>query len=239
MRMTLAKLSKSRHALIFNIHHIVSDDWSMGVLVREFAKIHESLRRGQTVALSALPIQYRDYAAWQERLLAVRMRRSIGDTGSKNWRARSRRLDLPTDFPRPPLKSHRGRSVSLRSTMRRPMVCLVSRRARGDPLHGTDGSRQNAPAPLHGQQEIIVGFAIAGRDHADLEGQIGFYVNTLPLRDKVDGTMSFLALLSAVRDTAMEAYEHRAYPFDRRVSELTRAIPAARRFSMCSWSSKT
>ena len=222
VRMALVKLSESRHALIFNIHHIVSDDWSMGVLVREFAKIHESLRKGQTVSLGVLPIQYRDYAAWQERLLASADAAQHRRYWLEKLAGEIPAIDLPTDFPRPPLKSHRGRSISFKINHAQTDGLLSVAASSGATLFMTlTAVVKTLLRRYTGQQEIVVGFAIAGRDHADLEGQIGFYVNTLPLRDKVDGTVSFLALLSAVRDTAMEAYEHQAYPFDRLVSELT------------------
>ena len=163
-----------------------------------------------------------DYAAWQERLLASADAAQHRRYWLEKLAGEIPAIDLPTDFPRPPLKSHRGRSISFKINHAQTDGLLSVAASSGATLFMTlTAVVKTLLRRYTGQQEIVVGFAIAGRDHADLEGQIGFYVNTLPLRDKVDGTVSFLALLSAVRDTAMEAYEHQAYPFDRLVSELT------------------
>jgi len=229
LRVTLVRIEPLLHALLFNAHHIISDDWSMGVLVNEFIQLHDTLVCGEGPALPVLRLHYRDYAAWQNaRLLADGMA-----VHRDYWRTRFAGeipvLNLPTDFPRPAVKTYRGRT--------RPFT-VAPELARG--LHeiaqGYHASlfmvlTAAVQTLLHrhtDQADIIVGFPIAGRNHPDLEDQIGFYVNTLPLRSEIDPHAPFTALLAQVRQTAEEAYEHQAYPFDRLVDDLALARDVTR-----------
>jgi amino acid adenylation domain-containing protein len=222
VRLSLLKLGKERCVLFFNMHHIISDDWSIGVLVREFVRVYHSLRHGQNPGLPELKIQYRDYAAWQNLQLE-------SDTAAVHRRYWLNKLageipviNLPLDFPRSPVKTYRGKTLALKlSRTQRDQLLMV----------GTDSGATLfmtlvavVKVLLHrytGENDILVGFPIAGRNHSDLENQIGFYVNALPLRDEVNGEMSFFRVLEKVRETTIGAYEHQAYPFDRLVDELS------------------
>ena len=222
IRLSLLKLGEERCVLFFNMHHIISDDWSIGVLVREFVRVYHSLRHGQDPGMPELKIQYRDYAAWQNLQLE-------SDTAAIHRRYWMNKLageipviNLPLDFPRPPVKTYRGKTLALKlSRTQRDQLLMVGTNS-GATLFMTLVTV--VKILLHrytGENDILVGFPIAARSHSDLENQIGFYVNALPLRDEISGEMSFFRVLEQLRETTMGAYEHQAYPFDRLVDELS------------------
>jgi amino acid adenylation domain-containing protein len=220
LRAALLKLGVDRHALLFNLHHIIADDWSLGVFVREFMHAYAAFVRG-VVESSAPTLQYRDFAAWQNGRLSSAKMAAHRDYWHGKLAGELPVLNLATDYPRPPVKTYHGRV--------RPFTFSA---ATNGELHELAKRHEVSlfmllvaavQALLHrytDQRDIIVGFPIAGRDHPDLEDQIGFYVNTLPLRTAMEPTMPFSRLLAQVRAAAAEAYEHQAYPFDRLVDEL-------------------
>ncbi len=221
VRASLLALGNRRHVLLLNMHHIISDDWSGMVLVREFVQLYQRFARGEPAELPPLRIQYRDYAAWQNEFLSSDAVAPHRDYWHRKLAGEIPVLNLPTDLPRPPVRTWNGDIVSFGLDPQQTK------------LLNAVGSRHNASLfmtlvalvkvllfRLTRQEEIIVGFPIAGRNHADLEDQIGFYINTLPLMDRVRGELTFDAFLDEVKTTATEAYEHQVYPFDRLVDEL-------------------
>jgi len=221
LRAGLVRLAPDRHLLLINIHHIVSDLVSLGVLLNELDIGYADGALGRPPSLSSLPIQYRDFAAWQNRLLAAaevqRHRRYWLDQLAGPLPP----LELPADFVRPPLKSYacsvrrihldaeltaQLRQLGLRHGMTLFMVLVATVKL--------------LLFRYTGQQDIIVGCPLAGRDHPDLAGQIGCFVNTVALRDRLDADDSFVELLDRVRQTMLDAYEHQVYPFDLLVEEL-------------------
>ncbi len=224
VRMSLLKLTESRFVLLFNMHHVISDDWSIGVLVREFGRVYGSLRQRVPASLPPLRIQYRDYAAWQNHLLES----EAADIHRQYWLEKLAgeipTINLPTDFPRPTLKTYRGNTRVLKISQAQTDSLLNLSANSGTTLFMTFVAV--VKILLHrytGDKDICIGFPIAGRNHADLEDQIGFYVNTLTLRDQIDAQMPFMTVLRKVQKRATEAYEHQFYPFDRLVNEL--ALP--------------
>jgi amino acid adenylation domain-containing protein len=221
LRATLVRLAIDRHLFLFNIHHIVSDLVSLGVLVRELSCFHDAFASGRDAELPALAIQYRDFAAWQNRLID-------GDEAARHrayWHQQLAGplppLELPGDFVRPQLKTYRGgvcravldpgltdrlRQLGLRHGMTLFMVLTASVKVL---LHRYTG-----------QDEIIIGSPLAGRDHPDLADQIGCFVNTVVFRDHLSPDDPFSEVLQRVRQTMLEAYEHQLYPFDKLVEEL-------------------
>ncbi len=229
LRATLLRLGEGRQVLLFNTHHIVSDDWSLGVLVREFIRGYTLRQGGEEPGLPALRVQYRDYAVWQNAQLEGEALAPHRDYWRRQFAGEIPVLDLAADFPRPPVKTYRGRS--------RPFVLPPERARELNALARRSESSlfmllvAAVQALLHrqtGQRDLIVGFPIAGRNHPDLEDQIGFYVNTLPLRVQIEPARPFTALLDQVRRTATEAFEHQAYPFDRLVEDLALARDVTR-----------
>jgi len=218
LRACLVRLAPERHELHLAVHHIVSDGWSFGVLLREVALLY------QGTELPALPIQFGDYARWLEQRLAD----DGGDTLAPRigiWKQRLGGslpvLDLPSDRPRPPVPSYRGGHVT------RVLPTALAGGLRG--LAGTRGASlfmgllagfQALLGRITTQDDVIVGTAVANRDRVELEGLVGFFVNTLALRTDLSGDPAFEELLGRVRGTVLEALAGREVPFERLVDEL-------------------
>ena len=215
VRASLLGLARDTHVLLFNVHHIVSDDWSLGVAVREFMQLYRSEE------LAPLRIQYRDYAHWQDEYLKSGQGADHRAYWHQTLAGELPVLNLPTDRPRPPVKSYNGRVFSFAIGPEQTASLAELGRRRNASLFMTLTAIVKVLLYRYTEQEdIIVGFPIAGRAHFDLEDQIGFYVNMLPLRDRVQGDATFESLLDQVRVTATGAYDHQVYPFDLLVDEL-------------------
>ncbi|MBA6120549.1 MULTISPECIES: non-ribosomal peptide synthetase [Pseudomonas] len=221
LRVKLLRLADDDHVLVLTLHHIVTDGWSMPILVEELEQHYAGLCSGQPVALPALAVQYADYAAWQrqwmqageqQRQLAYWQQQLGGDQPV---------LELPTDRPRPAVQSLAGANhdivlddglaVALKQLAKQHnatlfMVLLASFQAL---LHRYTG-----------QRDIRVGVPIANRNRAQIERLIGFFVNTQVLRADCDPQLSFKALLGQVRDTALAAQAHQDLPFEQLVDAL-------------------
>ncbi|HKX30124.1 MAG TPA: amino acid adenylation domain-containing protein, partial [Blastocatellia bacterium] len=224
LRASILQISSNRYLLLFNLHHIIADAWSLHVLIREFAQLYRA-RRGApnsgSLRLPPLSIQYKDYACWQNALLE-------GEEAVRHleyWRQRLSgerpALELPADRTRPPVKTYHGRRLHFVFEAGETRALNDFSRERQASLYMTLVAAVKALLYRYtDQQEILTGCPVAGRNHVDLENQIGFYVNMLPLRDRVAGDQGFAELLQQVKQTAAEAYEHQDYPFDRLVEEL-------------------
>ncbi|OJH38589.1 non-ribosomal peptide synthetase [Cystobacter ferrugineus] len=221
VRALLVRMEDTAHVLQLTMHHIVSDGWSMGVLVREVGALYEAEVAGRTAPLPALPLQYADYACWQrEHLQGERLA-----AGLEYWRNRlggaPRALELPTDRPRPPVQSFRGarHTFALPAELTRALQTLSERE--GATLFMTLlAGFQAVLARYSGQDDIVVGSPIANRTRAETEGLIGFFVNTLALRTDLSGDPTFRELLGRVKDSALGAYAHQDVPFEKLVEVL-------------------
>ncbi|WP_160715569.1 non-ribosomal peptide synthetase, partial [Chitinophaga solisilvae] len=218
LRASLYQVADSRWIFGFVMHHIISDGWSLGILIRELLAIYNELVSGTPVTLPALRIQYRDYAAWQRQQLEQTTHRTYWQ---EVFSGTLPVLELPADQPRPAVKSYAGGIVSAQ------LPAALSHRLRqltreqdATLFMGLLGTVQALLYRYTGQEDIVIGTPVAGREHIDLEDQIGFYVNTLALRSPFSGDNSFMELLSAVRTHTLNAYAHQAYPFDTLVDEL-------------------
>ncbi|MEM9596177.1 MAG: amino acid adenylation domain-containing protein, partial [Acidobacteriota bacterium] len=225
LRLTLARLGDDHHRLIYALHHIVSDGWSMGILIREVSALYAARVSGRDADLPPLPVQYADYAAWERgRLTGETLERQLG-----YWRdhlaGAPALLELPTDRPRPPVQTFRGDAVDLELS---PQLTARLRRlgqGLGDGGNATlfmvlMAAWQALLARLSGQDDIVVGTPIAHRTRAELEGLIGFFANTLVMRTRPDDGTDFLALLAKVRRAALDSYAHQDLPFEKLVAEL-------------------
>ncbi|QRK05610.1 non-ribosomal peptide synthase/polyketide synthase [Archangium violaceum] len=221
LRVTLLRLGEAEHVLVLAMHHIVSDGWSMGVLARELKALYEAFLAGKESPLEALPIQYADYAKWQREWLGGEVLSSRLSWWRQQLEGAPPTLELPTDRPRPPVLRYRGAlhyltlpmalAEGLRKLSQREGVTLFMTLLAG--FH----------ALLHrysGQDDICVGSPIAGRNHAEVEGLIGFFVNVLVMRARVKGEAPFRELLHQVKETALGAYAHQEVPFEKLVEEL-------------------
>ncbi len=222
IRARVLRLAETEHALLLTLHHIVSDAWTRGILGREVATLYAAFLRGRTSPLPKLPIQYADYALWQRTWL----RDEVLDKHFAYWKQEleglSSALELPTDRPRPPVMSHRGgrRNLTLSRELRKALDTLSRRE--GTTLFMTLLAGLDALLYRHaGQSDLAVGTPITNRARAETEGLIGFFLNTLVLRAKIDGSQTFLDLLAKVRETCLAAYAHQDMPFERLVQELS------------------
>ncbi|MBV9124021.1 MAG: AMP-binding protein, partial [Planctomycetes bacterium] len=221
IRALLLRLNPRDHVLLLNLHHIVSDGWSLGVLLREVMAHYEAFLAGRPPALPELTIQYADYAVWQRRHLQGKvLEEQLG-----YWKERLAHapaaLDLPADHPRPPVQTFRGAHLpyELSPDLSRALRDL-SQQESCTPFMVLLAAFQALLGRYTGQEDICVGSPIAGRTRAETEGLVGFFVNTLVLRADLSGNPSFRQFLQRVRETALGAFAHQDLPFERLVEEL-------------------
>ena len=221
IRARLLRLAEEEHVLLLTLHHIVSDGWSMGVLFRELADVYEAVGAGRPVPLADLPVQYSDYAAWQRERLA----NGTLDGELEYWKRQLEGappvLELPTDFPRPAVPSHRGGGESIVLPAELAGALKALSRGEGVTLFMTLlAALQVVLGRWAAQEDVIVGTPIAGRIRSELEGLIGCFLNTLVLRTSLAGKPTFRELLGRVREVALGAYSHQELPFERLVEVL-------------------
>ncbi|WP_157758926.1 non-ribosomal peptide synthetase [Cystobacter fuscus] len=229
MRVRLLRLSPTRALLVFAMHHIIGDGWSVAVLAREWTHLYDRALSGAASELPALRVHYKDYQLWR----LARLEGPEGEADRRYWHERLGQppaaLELPVEFPRPSVRTYRGGSVSLRlpEDLTRALTTLARERD-ATLFMALVASVKALLYRYTGQEDLVVGTAIAGRGHPEVEHHIGVYINLLVLRDTVRGAEDFPTLLGSVRQTAREAYEHAEYPFDRLVRELDVVHDASR-----------
>jgi len=221
MRTTLLRLGDQEHVLLLTSHHIVSDGWSAEILFRELSVLYDAFADGKPSPLTPLPIQYADFAAWQRKWLQG----SVLEEQLAYWKKQLAGVDgvlaLPTDHPRPAVQTFRGalNSLALPRTLSE-QIAETSRQ------HGVTSFMTQLAAfavllqRYTGQDDVVVGSPIAGRNRHEIEGLIGFFLNTLVLRLDLSGNPNFSELLMRVREVALEAYAHQELPFEKLVEEL-------------------
>jgi len=221
LRIKLLKLGDKQHILLLNIHHIISDSWSMGVLFWEVAQLYEAFASGEYSPLPELEIQYADYALWERRQLKA----EALDRQLSYWRERltnaAPRLELPLDRPRPQRQSFRGsREERLLSQDLSNRLRQLSQRE-GVTLYMTLlAAFQVLLSKYSGQEDILVGSPIANRNQPNTGDLIGCFLNTLVMRTDLSGDPTFDELLRRVREVALGAFENQDLPFEKIVSEL-------------------
>ncbi|MHC8406522.1 non-ribosomal peptide synthase/polyketide synthase [Pseudomonas sp. TMB3-21] len=221
LRVTLLQLDAEDHVLLLTLHHIVTDGWSMGVLVEEFSRLYAAHCQGRNAALEALPIQYSDYALWQRRWMeAGELERQLNW-----WRDRLGReqplLELPTDRPRPAQPSQRGARLdfALDATLASGLMSLAKQRG-VTPFMLLLASFQVLLFRYSGQPDVRVGVPIANRNRTETRGLIGFFVNTQVMRAELDGRLPFSRLLDQTRAASLDAQDYQDLPFERLVQAL-------------------
>lgn len=221
VRVRVIRLDPRRHRLLVVVHHLVADGWSMGIFVRDLVRFYEAETGGPPAGLPELTVQYVDYARWQREWLRGKVLESLLD----HWRQRLAdappTIDLPSDRPRPAVRSSRGgahsrrlpeplargvRRLSRRHGVTLFMVLLTAFKAL---LHRTTGSR-----------DLVVGTDAANRGRRETENLLGFFVNHPVLRTRVTGDPTFAELLASVRRTTLDAFAHQELPFEKLVEEL-------------------
>ena len=233
LRAKLLVLDSAEHVLLLTMHHIVSDGWSMGVMVRELAALYEAASKGQPSGLPELPVQYADYALWQRQWLEggvleqqlAYWKRQLGGAAAPEPNGRARGpltvLTLPTDGPRPPIRTARGATKELRLSRELANKLRELSHREGVTLFMTLlAAFQVLLYRYSGQDDIVVGSPIAGRGRFEVEGLIGFFVNTIPLRTDLSGEPSFSELLGRVKEVTLGAYDHQDVPFEKLVDAI-------------------
>ncbi len=229
IRMTLLRLGEELHRVLLTLHHIVADGWSLDLLGDELGTLYlalaeaapESAARPKTGILPALPIQYADFAGWQQRWLS-------GDVLAAElayWQGQlagaPASLELPTDRPRPPLRTVRGASFSFTLPLAETAALIVFSRRQGATLFmALLASLSSLLGRYGGTEDVTIGAPIAGRNRQEIEPLIGFFVNTLVLRTDLSGEPSVGDLMARTRQTVLSAFAHQELPFERVVEAL-------------------
>ena len=221
LRVKLWRLSESEHVVLLTMHHIITDGWSLGVLINEVAALYRAFAAGEPVPLPELPVQYADFALWQrERWQGEELERQLG-----YWRQQLAEapalLELPTDRPRPPLQTFNGADEAFTLSAETTQALQRLSRSSDVTLFMTLlAVWQVLLQRYSGQQDIVVGADVANRNRAETEGLIGFFVNMLVLRTNVSGDPTFVELLKRVKEVCLGAYAHQDLPFEKLVEEL-------------------
>jgi amino acid adenylation domain-containing protein/FkbM family methyltransferase len=223
LRGKVIKLAEHEHILMLNMHHIISDGWSLGILIKELGLIMEAMRQGRRPELAPLPIQYVDYSVWQRKWLEEG---GVLKQQLAYWQEKlagvPESLDLVTDYPRPSVQSFAGATheFALDAQLAEQLKNLAAQQ--GCTLYMVLLAACNVLLYRYtGQDDICVGSPIANRQYGETEGLIGMFVNTLVLRNRIKGDDTFAALLSQIKATCLGAYEHQDAPFEK-VVDLVR-----------------
>jgi natural product biosynthesis luciferase-like monooxygenase protein len=221
LRTRLYRLGPTEHALMLVMHHIASDGWSMAILYRELGVCYEAFGRGVSPKLPELPIQYGDFAQWQEEYLQGETLKRLVEFWKKQMSGAPALLELPADRPRPPVQSHRGDTIAVKIPA--PLVARLKQLGSQHRVTLFMTLLAGFKVLIHrytGQHDIVVGAPLAGRDAAETEDLIGFFVNSLALRTNLGGDPTVKELLGRVRDGMLGAYEYRELPYEKLVEEL-------------------
>jgi amino acid adenylation domain-containing protein/non-ribosomal peptide synthase protein (TIGR01720 family) len=221
LRARLLRLSPDEHVLLVTMHHIVSDGWTRGILNREVGLLYGAFRAGAPSPLPELALQYADYAEWQRRWLDGEVLERQLAYWKRELEGAPLVLALPTDYPRPRVRTHRGaqRSVVFSAELSKALKDLARRE--GATLYMTLLAALDVLLYRStGQGDFLVGTSITNRTRAETEKLIGFFINALVLRARLTPELSFIELLARVRETCLGAYAHQDMPFERLVQEL-------------------
>ncbi|RSC93316.1 condensation domain-containing protein [Tenacibaculum singaporense] len=221
LRCSLLRIDNNEYLFYLNIHHIISDGWSLEVLQRDIMAMYKASEKKEVVNLPNLPIQYKDFTSWQ----LNQLNNAIVSKEAKYWKNELvtplPSLNLPTLKKRPKILTYNGGHyrtyLGKETTKKLREFCKEN----GGSLFMLLLANWNVLFHRYlGQKDIIIGTLVAGRDHPDLENQVGYYVNTLALRNKIEPESSFLSFYQKVKDKTINAFEHQMYPFDNLLEEL-------------------
>jgi amino acid adenylation domain-containing protein len=222
LRALLVRLTPQEHLLLIAMHHIISDGWSIGVLVRELSSIYNAFSEAARSPLPDLPVQYADFAIWQRE----RLKGAVLDEEISFWKSRLQGapelIDLATDRPRPARPSFQGASVAVELPQEVGQALKGLCRDSGATLFmGLLAAFQVLLFRCTGNPDFVVGSPVANRNYREIEPLIGFFVNSLTFRGDLSDDTSFSNLLGKVRESSLEAYAHQELPFERIVEEIS------------------
>ena len=221
LRATLVVLSETEHILLICMHHIVSDEWSMGVFIQELATFYNAYAQDKPANAAPLPIQYADFAIWQRQWLVGEVLQSQLSYWKQQLKDAPALLSLPTDRPRPAVQKFVGAYQEFALSLELTQGLMQLSQQQGVTLFMTLLAGFDTLLYRYtGQSDILVGTPIANRNHSEIEGLIGFFVNTLVMRTDLSADPSFSSLLGRVREMALSAYAHQDLPFEMLVEAL-------------------
>jgi amino acid adenylation domain-containing protein len=221
LRCCLVQLAPNQHIFLATMHHIASDAWSMGLFWQQLGQVYNALADHKPNPLIPLQIQYADYAVWQREWLSGAVITQQLDYWKQQLTNVNPILELPTDYPRPAIQTYAGQitSIDLSPQLTADLKALC--RQEGATLFMTLlAAFQTLMSRHSGQTDFIIASPIAGRNRTEVEGLIGFFINTLLLNADLSGNPSFQSLLGRVRKTALGAYAHQDVPFEKLIEEL-------------------
>ncbi len=220
LRVMLLQRSQTEHILVLNMHHIICDDWSIGVVIRELGTLYTAFAQNQASPLPELPLQYADFAQWQREWLQG----EVLQTQLTYWQQQLNgvsMLHLPTDRSRPSIQTYQGATQFLELPKKLCDALVTLSQQEGVTLFMTLlAAFQTLLYRYTYQEDIAVGSPIANRNRSEIEGLIGFFVNSLVLRSNLSGNPTFRELLGRVREVTLGAYSHQDLPFEKLVEEL-------------------
>ncbi|MFC9249713.1 amino acid adenylation domain-containing protein, partial [Streptomyces sp. NPDC057136] len=220
IRASLIRVAPDEHVLALSVHHVVFDEWSDQIFRRELAALYEAFREGEPNPLPPLAVQYADFAAWQRQWLSG----DVIEGQLAYWKqhlAGAPTLELPTDRPRPPVRSTEGAAIRFTVPARTADALRAFSRERGVTMFMTLlGAFDVVLGRYAGSDDVVVGTPVANRNLAETEDLIGFFVNTLVMRTDLSGDPSFAELVGRVRETSLAAFAHEDLPFEQLVDDL-------------------
>jgi len=223
LRLILIHLEEEKYIFLYIVHHIICDGWSMRVMFQEFMLLYHRFRQGKGNRLAPLRIHYKDYSTWHNHQLKGESLERHRQYWLKQFSGELPALKLPTDYERPAVKTFSGSQIKF--TLDEEISASLEALCRE-----TDASLFMVLLAAvnillfiysnYSQEYIVIGAPSAGREHNDLLNQVGFYINTLPIRTKIQAGDTFKKILVKVKETLLDTFEHQVYPFDMLVEEL-------------------
>ena len=211
-RATLVQLDNQQHVFILSLHHIISDGWSDGILMNELQMLYTG---GLQQTLPALAIQYKDYAVWHNRRIAEGYYSSSAQYWKQQFAVPVPALDLPLDHARKAVRTYEAATAEVKLDAALTETLQRYSRQSGGSLYITLLAALNALLYRYTRQtDLVIGSPVSGREHPDLEQQVGFYANTLPVRSQIAAGSSFRELVNTVKTNVMQVFQHQHYPFD-------------------------
>ncbi|MDI5888436.1 non-ribosomal peptide synthetase [Flavobacterium yafengii] len=229
VRASLIKLQKEEYVFFLSLHHIIGDGWSIGLLISEVVKTYNALIQGKKINLADLRIQYKDYAVWLNTAIQQEKQQASEQYWLQQFEGELPVLDLPSFKIRPLIQTYTGDNITHHFSKLFLEKVKTFSKEQDVTLFMTLMAGINTLLHRYtGQYDIIIGTPIAGRDHPDLENQLGLYLNTLAIRTQFKEGNSFLDLVAAQKETLLGAYEHQSYSFDALVGKLNLKRDASR-----------
>ncbi|MEO1433644.1 MAG: condensation domain-containing protein, partial [Cyanobacteria bacterium J06633_8] len=221
LRVYLYKLEENTHVFVAVMHHIISDAWSFGIMVKELSQSYTAFCQGNKSSLPSLSLQYADFAHWQRTTFAQTQLQQQLDYWKQELAGDIQPLELPTDYPRPAITSYQGKEISFTVESRYYQAFKQLCESQGITLFmGLLAVFKILLMRYSGQEDILVGTPIANRNHHQTEDLIGFFVNTLVIRSDLSHNPSFTDLLAQIKQKTIKAYTHQDIPFEKLVEEL-------------------